>query len=72
MLAPLMTVMDLTYGLHDVGESVQSDVGGGCVDLGVHCHTNTLQDSSSNERPFSTKKRQLNEDEGEYGTKDTG
>ena len=71
-LAPLVSVKDKTHSLHNVGESVQSNVGGGCVDLGVHCHADTLQDSSSNEGPFSTKKGQLDKDESENGTKNTG
>jgi len=66
-----MTVKDETHSLHNVGESVQSNVGGSGVDLSIHRHTEALQDGSSNERPLSTKQGQLDKDKSEYGTKNT-
>lgn len=52
--APLGRCRKSTYRLHDVGESVQTDVTSSTVDLRVHGHSKTLANTRKDEGPLST------------------
>lgn len=50
---------DVTYGLHDVLERIQSNVTSSIFDLRIHGHRKTLADCRKDQRPLSTKQRHL-------------
>jgi hypothetical protein len=68
----ILPVNSATHRLHDILEGVQTDISRRGPDLGVHGHGQTLHRRGEHQRPFTSDQRQLDGDQGESGTKDTG
>lgn len=61
----------MTYSLHNIFESIETNVASGGGDLGIHGHSKTLTDGRKDQRPLSANKRKLNRQHGNDGTENT-
>jgi len=61
-----------TYRLHDVLEGVEADIARGGLDLGVHRHGQTLASGREDEGPLPADEGELDGDERQDGSEDTG
>lgn len=60
-----------THRLHDVLESIQSNVASSGSHLCVESHTETLHEGREDERPFPADKRKRNREKGKNRSDDT-